>query len=130
MNRRPEQIAAFLMMLSLLLPVQAGDRRIVKRLKFAVGTTSAVVRGTITADQQIIWQVGARKGQWMRVKLVGKARHNDVVLAAITGPDGEPLLSGMDTGWSGRLPGSGDYAIAIGLVESKSGSYTLEVIIE
>ena len=65
----------------------------------------------------------------MRVKLIGKAKNNDVVIGEIQAPGGDSLMSDLDTSWNGKLPRTGLYSIGIGLIESKTGSYTLEVII-
>lgn len=119
-----------LLILCLLLPtVNAQGRRTIKQLKFAPGTSSTIVKGTVTKDEQVIYELEAKKGQRMRVKLIGKAKNNDVVLAEIQGPNGESLLKDIGASWNGKLPQTGNYAIAIGLIESKSGSYSLEVII-
>ena len=53
----------------------------------------------------------------MRVKLIGKAKNNDVVLAEIEAPGGESLMPDLETNWSGTLPRTGLYGIAIGLIE-------------
>lgn len=109
--------------------VHAQGSRTVKRLKFAPGTSSAIVKGTVTKDDPVVYQFEAKKGQQMRVKLIGKAKNNDVVLGEIQAPGGDSLMPGLETSWSGKLPRTGLYSIGIGLIESKTGSYTLEVII-
>lgn len=125
-------LTSFILTMSLLLlsfSATHAQGRTIKRLKFSVGTSSAIVKGTITKGEEVAYKLEAKKGQRMRVKLIGKAKNNDVVLAAIDGPNGEQLINDMETSWSGKLPGTGQYSIVIGMIESKSGSYTLEVII-
>lgn len=125
-------LISFVIAVLLLLPlnaVHAQSTRTVKRLKFAPGTSSAIVKGTVIKGDPVIYQFEAKKGQHMRVKLIGKAKNNDVVLAEIEAPGEESLMPGLETSWSGKLPRTGLYGIAIGLIESKTGSYTLEVII-
>lgn len=127
-----KRLSSLVIALLLLLPlnaVHAQGNRNVKKLKFTPGTSSAIVKGTVSKNQQASYELEAKKGQQMRVKLIGKAKNNDVVLAEIQGPNGESLLREMDTSWSGRLAKTGNYTIAIGLIESKIGSYSLEVII-
>lgn len=121
------------LILSLLLvfivsPGSAQSKKIVKRVKFARGTSSTVKKGTIRSNQEVVYLVGARKGQQMKLSLTGKSANNDVVFT-IEGPPGSDLAEGPDTKWNGKLPRTGDYKINIGLIESKSGSYTLEVVI-
>ena len=118
-----------LLLLLPLIAVHAQGSRTVKRLKFAPGTSSAIVKGTVTKDDPVVYQFEAKKGQQLRVKLIGKAKNNDVVLGEIQAPGGESLMPGLETSWSGKLPRTGLYSIGIGLIESKTGSYTLEVII-
>lgn len=122
-------LITFVMTAVFLLPLHAQSNRTVKRLKFAPGTSSAIVKGTVTKDDPVVYQLEAKKGQHMRVKLIGKAKNNDVVIGEIQAPGGESLMPDLDTSWSGKLPRTGLYSIGIGLIESKSGSYTLEVII-
>ncbi|MBL8208406.1 MAG: hypothetical protein JNM09_29515 [Blastocatellia bacterium] len=122
-------LITFVLAALLLLPLHAQSNRTVKRLKFAPGTSSAIVKGTVTKDDPVVYQFEAKKGQQMRVKLIGKAKNNDVVIGEIQAPGGASLMPDLDTSWSGKLPRTGLYSIGIGLIESKSGSYTLEVII-
>lgn len=132
MRTHMKPLINFVLAVLLLVPLNAlhaQSSRTIKRLKFAPGTSSAIVKGTITKAEEVAYKLEAKKGQRMRVKLMGKAKNNDVVLAAIEGPNGEQLLSDMETGWNGKLPGTGQYTIVIGMIESKTGSYTLEVII-
>ena len=61
-------------LLLLILPsnaLNAQGRGTVKRLKFAPGTSSAIVKGIVTKDAQVTYQLEAKKGQHMRVKLIG-----------------------------------------------------------
>lgn len=108
---------------------KAQRRRTVKRLKFAPGTSSAIGKGTVPKDDPVVYQFEAKKGQQIRVKLIGKVKNNDVVIGEIQTPGGDSLMSDLDTSWSGKLLRTGLYSIGIGLIESKTGSYTLEVII-
>lgn len=127
-----KMLTNFVFTLSLLVSLttaHAQSSRTVKRLKFAPGTSSAIVKGTVTKDDPVVYQFEAKKGQQMRVKLIGKAKNNDVVIGEIQAPGGESLMPGLETSWSGKLPRTGLYSIGIGLIESKTGSYTLEVII-
>ncbi|MBS1809579.1 MAG: hypothetical protein JST84_15575 [Acidobacteria bacterium] len=122
----------FVITVLFLLPLNAlhaQSSRTVKRLKFAPGTSSAIVKGTVTKDDPVVYQFEAKKGQQLRVKLIGKAKNNDVVIGELQAPGGESLMPDLDTSWSGKLPRTGLYSIGIGLIESKTGSYTLEVII-
>lgn len=127
-----KSFTSFVLTLSLLVSLTAAHAqgsRTVKRLKFAPGTSSVIVKGTVTKADPVVYQLEAKKGQHMRVKLIGKAKNNDVVIGEIQAPGGESLMPDLDTSWSGKLPRTGLYSIGIGLIESKTGSYSLEVII-
>ena len=107
---------------------EAGS--LVRRVKFEKGRTTAVLKGNVKDGQEITYLLGAAKGQTMTVHLTGDAKNHDVVFS-IVGPDGAPLMGEgeIDTDWTGELPAAGDYKIKVGLIESKSSAYTLEVMI-
>jgi hypothetical protein len=83
-----------------------------------------VVRGT---EQRYV--LGARAGQLMRVQ-IGALEHNAVF--AIFDPSGQSLAGaepGRDaTDWSGTLPSSGDYQIAVGATRGNA-TFRLDVMI-
>ncbi|HYE74623.1 MAG TPA: hypothetical protein VEF04_14890, partial [Blastocatellia bacterium] len=113
MNHASSTVTHWLiLLLSLVLissPGFAQGKR-VKRLQFARGTTSAVEKGTIKSSQEIVYLVGAREGQLMKVSLTGRSANNDIVFT-IEGPAGSDLVVGPDTNWNGKLPKTGDYKL-------------------
>ena len=98
------------------------DRIVAKRLRFARGRTTAVVRDRVRLCTGHEYRLRARAGQTMSVNLVAGRRTS----MTLRSPSGDALADGGRS-WSGRLPASGTYAIGIGTDET--ASYTLEVTI-
>jgi len=123
-------------MLALIFTVQqtgAGQGgKIIKRVKFDPGSSSAALKGAINKGREVVYVLGARKGQRLEASIDGKSEANDVVFS-ITGPDGKSLMGregdDYDTKWSGVLPKTGDYQLTVGTIESITAQYTLKVSI-
>jgi hypothetical protein len=113
------------------LPAEAYQgQKIVKRIQFAKGRTTAVLKGTIRDSQEIIYVLRANEGQTLTAHISASTPNNDVVFH-IEGPEGTQVMDEGDitNDWSGKLPKSGDYRIVIGMIESRVSRYTLEVAI-
>ena len=99
-----------------------------KRVKFPRGRTTAILKGTLpTVDDVTNYALGARAGQTMTVHVTspkGNAR------VSVYREGRENALEGANTvkDWSGELPESGDYVIAVVSMQGRA-SYTLEVTI-
>jgi hypothetical protein len=115
--------AAFLLLCSLAASAPAQERRV----RFERGRTSAVIKGTISHGREIVYVLGARAGQTLIVHVSTSSSNHDVVFS-IKGPGGD-LTDDIGTDFSGELPRSGDYRIAVGAIESESANFTLEVTI-
>ena len=100
------------------------DRVIGKRIRFARGRTTAVVRDTVRLCTAHDYRLRARAGQTMSVNLATGRRTS----FTINTPDGGGL-EGADgvKSWSGELPADGEYIIMIGT--DATAAYTLEVTI-
>jgi hypothetical protein len=99
------------------------DTPIFKRIRFARGRTTAVVRDTIRLCTSHEYRLRARAGQTMSVHLATGRRTSFIIYSA------SEHLEGADgvTDWSGELPETGEYTIAIGT--DATARYTLEVTI-
>lgn len=97
-----------------------------KRISFAVGTTSAVVSGTIQANTSAQYVVRAMAGQLMEVSLSAP----EGARLAITDFYGRALtpISSSSTSFRGYLWRTGDYYIKV-LSGSQALSYSVSVII-
>ena len=101
---------------------RTADQIISKRIRFARGRTTAVVKDRIRLCTSHGYRLSARAGQTMRVNLVAGRRTSMTVRT----PAGDALADG-EKSWSGELAESGVYSIEIGTDET--AAYTLEVTI-
>jgi len=110
-----------------------------ERIRFAPGKSSTVISGKIIGNEEIVYLVGARAGQTIKVKITEGGRtdgggNNDTVFH-IVAPDGSyPMgmageLAELETGWSGKLKKSGDYKIVVGTIESEKVNFKMSVSI-
>jgi hypothetical protein len=110
-----------------------------ERIRFAPGKSSTVISGKIIGNEEIVYLVGARAGQTIKVKITEGARtdggeNNDAVFHIIA-PDGSyPMgmageMAEFDTGWSGTLKKTGDYKIVVGTIESEKVNFKMSVSI-
>jgi hypothetical protein len=101
----------------------------VKRVRFARGRTTAVLKGAVVRGTQDRYILGARAGQPMIVHITSLEKN---AVFVILGPDGTALQGaeeGTDaTDWSGTLPMSGDFSIWVGPTRGNA-TYTLEATI-
>ncbi|HEY0079054.1 MAG TPA: hypothetical protein VGB73_10440 [Pyrinomonadaceae bacterium] len=98
------------------------DTTVPKRIRFARGRTTAVVKDAIRLCTSHEYKLRARAGQTMNVNLVTGKRTS----LTISAPDGNNLLDGGKD-WTGELPTSGEYIITVGT--DATARYTLEVTI-
>lgn len=105
-----------------------------QRVKFAKGTTSASVKGTVRGYAYIDYLVGALGGQLISVNVKGS---NASTVMTVTGADGKALPdASMVTEFSGSLPADGDYRIRVAMMRSaarRAGSrsdFTLSIAIQ
>jgi hypothetical protein len=116
----------FLLLCTLLLtaamPISTGKPQ---RIKFARGRTTAAMKGSVTERKGKMYVLGAREGQTMSVHVASK---DNTVQFTIATPEPDILTDPTDD-FSGELPVSGDYEIAVFTYEKKPQPYTLEVTI-
>jgi hypothetical protein len=115
--------------LCLLASTVIAQRGTTQRVHFPRGRTTAVLHGAVVRGTQDRYILGARNGQTMLVHITARKKN---AAFTIYGPDGNTLPGageGADaTDFSGELPLSGDYTIAVGPTRGNAG-YTLEVTI-
>ncbi|HEX8723165.1 MAG TPA: hypothetical protein VF736_21285 [Pyrinomonadaceae bacterium] len=100
------------------------DRAVPKRVRFARGRTTAVVKDTVRLCTSHEYRLRARAGQTMTVHLAtGSKTSFTLYTPAGDTPDG----ADGSKDWSGELPESGEYTITIGT--DATAAYTLEVTI-
>ena len=99
-----------------LTPALAADRTV--DVRFPPGGTGTTISDTVSGRDTVLFEVGAEAGQVMDVRLSsnnGATYFN--VYAPGRGPGDEALAAGEMTdpinAWTGALPASGDYTIAV-----------------
>jgi len=113
------------------LPVAAQPIK-VQRISFAAGTASATVKGSITGDETVDYQVGARAGQTMSVTL--KTSNASNYFNVLPPGSEEAVFIGSTSGneWAGSLAAGGDYTVRVYLMRNaarrnEKANYTLTV---
>jgi hypothetical protein len=103
-----------------------------RRIQFARGRTTATLKGQIKKNQEIVYLLRANKGQTLSVRVAAASTPNHDVVFTINGPGNVSLMEegDLNTEWSGELPATGDYAINLGMIESESSHFTLEVSVK
>ncbi|MCA1626856.1 MAG: hypothetical protein LC742_02685 [Acidobacteria bacterium] len=118
---------AVLLLVSSVCEVQA--RGVTRRIRFARGRTTAVLKNSLVRGDVDRYILGARAGQTMTVHIT--SLENNAVFNLQT-PSGKSLEGAGEvddaTDWSGELPESGDYIIEVGGTRGNA-TYTLEVTI-
>jgi len=111
----------------LLCATNAGAQCESKRVKFQRGAATAALRGKVTAARAVCYELRARAGQKMSVRLTSTGKK---VRFGVMPPgfDREPLAENV-TNWEAVLEEDGDYAISI-TVPKGSDFYTFEVAIQ
>lgn len=118
---------ALLLLVSSVCEVQA--RGITRRVRFARGRTTAILKNSLVRGDVDRYILGARAGQTMTVHIT--SRENNAVFNLQT-PSGKSLEGAGEvddaTDWSGELSESGDHIIEVGGTRGNA-TYTLEVAI-
>ena len=118
---------AFVIAAALLCAADAGAQCVSKRVKFQRGATTAALRGKVTAARAVCYELRARAGQKMSVRLTSTTK---TVRFGVMPPgfDREPLAENV-TNWERVLEEDGDYAISVS-VPKGSDFYTFEVTVQ
>lgn len=95
------------------------------RIQFPRGRTSVVLRGTVIANQEALYDLRAKKGQNMSVRLDSRSDSIRFTLYAVRGE----MLAQDAMNWQGELPETNDYVIVVTTTERRS-NFTLEVSIK
>ena len=102
-----------------------------QKIRFAKGSSSATMSGTVVRGDSDRYYVGAKKGQTMSVKITSE---EDNAVFQIYLPGEEKALHGAGDGddatnWSGELPADAEYVIVVGGTRGNA-TYKLRVAIE
>ncbi len=101
------------------------------RIEFKRGTTSTTISGTVRGDEQAEYVLSAKKGQRLTIKLTSVPVKSSVF--QLLGEDNDTLSLEYDANYnySGVLPKTGDYFIAVSRPTSSKGTsrYRLAVTV-
>lgn len=115
--------------LTLLASVSIAQTGTTQRVRFARGSTRAVLKGAVVRGTSDRYILGARSGQTMTVRVTSLEKN---AAFTILGPDGAALPGTDDgrdaTNWAGELPLDGDYSVWVSPTRGNA-TYTLEVTI-
>lgn len=117
-------LTALLLATAIAVPAQGNRTR---RVRFARGRTSTVIKDAVVRGTRDRYILGARAGQTLIVHI---SSVEDNAVFDIYGPGGKRILDGAQetTDWTGELPRTGDYVIEVGGTRGNA-TYTLEVTI-
>ena len=117
-------LATLLLLTTLTAPAQ-GDRT--RRVRFARGRTTTVIKDAVVRGTRDRYILGARAGQTLIVHITSLESN---AVFDIYARGGKQVLDGAQetTDWTGELPHSGDYVIEVGGTRGNA-TYTLEVTI-
>ncbi|MBV9959042.1 MAG: hypothetical protein JO360_11505 [Acidobacteria bacterium] len=106
----------------------AQIKRTYRRINFARGSSTAVVKGRVPRDGFNYYYLKARAGQTLTARITSA---KGTAVFTIIGRQSNNLLEGAAavTDWTGELPGSEDYALHVGAQGVMGDTYTLEVTI-
>lgn len=111
-------------------PARAADSQ--QALRFAPGTSSASVSGTVGGSDTAIYTLKARAGQTLTVVL--STAGSDACIFDVSKPDGSFLFNGTTGGgaFTGTLPADAAYQLSVfqmraAILEGQSCRYTLAV---
>ena len=106
--------------------VQTG---LTKRVRFARGRTTVVLKNSVVRGTRDRYTLGARAGQQMSVHITSVEKNAVFIIYTPAGGTLEGAGEGQDTSdWSGELPQSGDYVIEVGGTRGNA-TYTLKVTV-
>jgi len=102
-----------------------------KKVRFAKGTSSTTIRGSVVRGDRDRYYVTAKKGQTMSVKIT--SRENNAVFQVYLSGEQESLPGAGDgddaTKWSGQLPADSEYTIVVGGTRGNA-TYTLTIAVK
>jgi hypothetical protein len=119
-------LSAFLFaVLSVGASAQHGGDFTPRRVSFAKGRTTAVLKGVVKGAKGYVYKLRARGGQTMSVHIAGRANFT------VNQESGDALAADVKD-WSGELPQTGEYSIFVSGVngdDSVNRPFTLEITI-
>lgn len=131
---RTKLYAAAVGLALLTMPAMAKDKVITKQVHFDKGTNGTTVHGSVKGYDSVLYKLGAKAGQSMRVSMESKKAFFNIYVPG-KGLGDQALFVGDGENYVGTLPESGIYTIAVYLFrnEARRGTvapYTLHIGID
>ncbi|WP_421655357.1 hypothetical protein [Leptothermofonsia sp. ETS-13] len=102
-------------------PVLLAQRSRTQRIRFKPGESSASIRTAVVRGTRDIYLLRAQKGQIMTVKIESLENNALFDVAAPLNQSGQRRVLKQETMvWSGKLPDTGDYQIAVGTIRGNA----------
>ena len=125
----PRKVKALLALLCLAFlfvqtPALSAQRDMTRRLRFARGSSTAMVEDAVVRGTRNRYVLAARRGQTMTVRITSL---EDNAVFDINAARGKRLAT-ETTEWTGELASAGNYVISVGGTRGNA-SYRLEVTI-
>lgn len=110
-------VAAAALAAAVTLPATAAETR-TERVQFAAGKNHTVISGKISGDESVVYQLNAREGQFLKVRLVPDKESADFnIYIPGRGPGDEALfasaMSSVGREYTGQLYKTGDHSISV-----------------
>jgi hypothetical protein len=123
----PGAARAALLLIFFAATAMPAGRGTTRRVRFAPGRTTAILKGAVLRADIDRYILGARAGQTMIVHITSV--ENNAVFSVVRARHAAPLDGAQETtDWTGELPASGDYIIEVAPTRGNA-TYTLEVTI-
>lgn len=100
----------------LLLASLSAEESTTKRIRFEAGKSEAIVTGTVTGRDDVIYQLSARDGQFLQVRMLPGVKGADFnIYIPGRGPGDEALFNSLtgDRKYLGPLYKTGDHSIVV-----------------
>ncbi|HLM60499.1 MAG TPA: hypothetical protein VK308_06835 [Pyrinomonadaceae bacterium] len=99
-----------------------------KQVKFARGQNKATLRGTAKYGMSYVFNLGAKAGQTMEIRLAGR---NSELSFSVIAPDEETMEGAFGVSdWSGELPQSGNYSVVVVMNDENARAVPFTLVVK
>jgi len=133
--KRMKLYAAVLGLALLSVPAMAKDKIVTKQVHFKKGTSGATMKGSVKGYDTVLYKLGAKAGQHMRVSIESKHANFNIYAPGKGMGDRALFVGEPGIPYTGNLPANGTYTISVYLMrnEARRGTnapFTLHVEID
>ncbi|RUM65523.1 MAG: g-type lysozyme inhibitor [Sulfurospirillum sp.] len=117
---RTKLYAAALGLVLLGMPAVAKDKITTHQVHFQKGTSSATMKGSVKGYDTVLYKLGAKAGQTMRVSIDSKHANFNVYAPGKGMGDQALFLGEPGIPYVGKLPADGTYTISVYLMRNEA----------